>query len=88
MTGIGGLGVSGESEATLRSLFATAVSNAPCIVLIDEVHITDVFTRVKTSGFRSMLYVHDEKQQLERWNGGLLVRCRSRWMRCGRLVLW
>ncbi|EER06132.1 AAA ATPase, putative [Perkinsus marinus ATCC 50983] len=30
-------GVSGESEATLRSLFATAVSNAPCIVLIDEI---------------------------------------------------
>ncbi|KAF4663717.1 hypothetical protein FOL47_005586 [Perkinsus chesapeaki] len=30
-------GVSGESEATLRSLFTTAVSNAPCIVLIDEI---------------------------------------------------
>ncbi|KAF4678148.1 hypothetical protein FOZ62_026994, partial [Perkinsus olseni] len=30
-------GVSGESEATLRNLFSTAVSNAPCIVLIDEI---------------------------------------------------
>lgn len=30
-------GVSGESEQKLRELFDQAVSNAPCIVFIDEI---------------------------------------------------
>ena len=32
-------GMSGESEANLRTLFKTAVANEPCLIFIDEIDV-------------------------------------------------